>query len=315
MLVTLFARVCVTTASVFPVVVSLASRLHHSSTFMKGPRNAERMRMKENVRSRSEFCRALVTVIALHIALAASAQMKQTRTIEIGEFTQQVHLSLEVGDTLRVVLPSTPSTGYSWRVAGNSAVLKAKDSSMIPATGKNVGGAGRQSLVFVAAATGQDNLILDYSRPWEKGKPAARQYSIGVTVVDAGATHTASPVQVAGGVLQGTYSGKLPCADCSALLTSIAFYSEGSAQSPAGYYVRTSTYMGAPKGNVVSIDAGHYLLQKGTPDTPDRTVFTLQSNTSDNLESYLFQGDSLVPLDSDGNPIHAPFDMSLKKQP
>ena len=113
---------------------------------------------------------------------------------------------------------------------------------------------------------------------------------------DAGAANTASPVQVAGGILQGTYSGKLPCADCSALLTSIAFYAEGSPQSPAGYYVRTSTYMGAPKGNVVSIDAGHYLLQKGTPDTPDRTVFSLQSNTSDNLESYLLQGDSLVPL-------------------
>ena len=156
--------------------------------------------------------------------------------------------------------------------------------------------------------------MLNYSRPWEKGKPAARQYTIGVTVADAGAANTASPVQVAGGVLQGTYSGKLPCADCSALLTSIAFYAEGSPQSPAGYYVRTSTYMGAPKGNVVSIDAGHYLLQKGTPDTPDRTVFSLQSNTSDNLESYLLQGDSLVPLDSDGNPIHAPFDMNLKKQ-
>src|ERR1700757_1840838 len=164
--------------------------------------------MKKKTIYREPLRLALMAAVALHIALAASAQMKQTRTIEIGEFTQQVHLSLEVGDTLRVVLPSTPSTGYSWRVAGNSAVLKAKDSSMIPATGKNVGGVGRQSLVFVAAATGRDNLILDYSRPWEKGKPAARQYSIGVTVTEAGATNTASPVQVAGGVLQGTYSGK-----------------------------------------------------------------------------------------------------------
>lgn len=271
--------------------------------------------MKGNVRSRLEFCRALVTAIALCGALTASAQMKQTRTIEIGEFSQQVHLSLEVGDTLRVVLPSTPSTGYSWHVAGASTVLKAKGSGITPAPQKNVGGAGRQSLVFVAAAAGRDDLMLNYSRPWEKGKPAARQYTIGVTVAGAGAGNTASPVQVAGGVLQGTYSGKLPCADCSALLMSIAFYAEGSPQSPAGYYVRTGTYMGAPKGNVVSIDAGHYLLQKGTPDTPDRTVLSLQSNTSDNLESYLLQGDSLVPLDSDGNPIHAPFDMSLKKQP
>ena len=103
------------------------------------------------------MCLALVTVIALHVALTASAQvnsaqMKQTRTIEIGEFSQQVHLSLEVGDTLRVVLPSTPSTGYSWHVASASAVLKAKGSGITPAPQKNVGGAGRQSLVFTAAA-------------------------------------------------------------------------------------------------------------------------------------------------------------------
>jgi copper homeostasis protein (lipoprotein) len=266
--------------------------------------------------SRAKMSLALAGVIGLQVALAASAQPKQPpRTIEIGEFAQQVRVSLKVGDTLRVVLSSTPSTGYSWHVAGNIAVLKATASSNISAAQKNIGAAERQALVFTATAAGHGDLILEYSRSWEKGKPAARQYMIAVTVGNAAAHGGASPVQIAGGVPQGTYSGKLPCADCSGLLTSIAFYAEGSTQSPAGYYVRTSTYLGAPKGNVVSIDAGHYLLQKGTPDKPDWTVFTLQSNTSDSLESYLLQGDSLVPLGSDGKPIQAPFNMSLKKQP
>jgi inhibitor of cysteine peptidase len=266
--------------------------------------------------SRAKVSLALAMAIGLQIAVAASAQTKQPpRTVEIGEFTQQVHVTLKVGDTLRVVLPSTPSTGYSWHAAGHSTVLKATASSNSSAAQKAIGAAGRQTLTFTAAAAGHNDLILEYSRPWEKGKPAARQYVITVTVGNAAAHGGASPVQVAGGVSQGTYSGKLPCADCSGLLTSIAFYADGSAQSPAGYYVRTSTYLGAPKGNVVSIDAGHYLLQKGTPDKPDWTVFSLQSNTSDSLESYLLQGDSLVPLGSDGKPIQAPFNMSLKKQP
>jgi predicted secreted protein len=264
--------------------------------------------------SRAKVSLALVTAIGFLAGIAASAQTKLSRTIEIGEFTQQVHVSLKIGDTLRVVLPSTPSTGYSWHVAASNAMLKATASSNIPGAQKTVGAPGRQSLVFTAAAPGRDNLVLDYSRPWEKGKPAARQYSIAVTVSNAAAGRAASPVLIAGGILQGTYSGKLPCADCSGLLTSIAFYAE-SAQSPAGYYVRTSTYLGAPKGDVVSIDAGHYLLQRGTPDKPNWTVFSLQSNTSDSLESYLLQGDSLVPLGSDGKPIQAPFNMSLKKQP
>jgi predicted secreted protein len=261
---------------------------------------------------RPKMSLALTMAIGLQLALVASAQTKQPpRTIEIGEFTQPVHVSLKVGDTLRVVLPSTPSTGYSWQVADSSPVLKATGSSNTPGAQKNVGAAGRQSLVFTAMAPGKDDLILNYSRPWEKGKPAARQYTIGVTV----GRGAASPVLISGGILQGTYSGKLPCADCSGLLTSIAFYAADAAQSPAGYYVRTSTYLGAPKGNVVSIDAGHYLLQKGTPDKPDWTVFSLQSNTSDSLESYLLQGDSLVPLGSDGKPIQAPFNLGLKKQP
>jgi predicted secreted protein len=264
--------------------------------------------------SRAKVSLALVTAIGFLAAIAASAQTKPSRTIEIGEFTQQVYVSLKVGDTLRVVLPSTPSTGYSWHVAASNAMLKATASSSTPGAQKRVGAPGRQTLVFTAAAPGRDNLVLDYSRPWEKGKPAARQYSIAVTVSNAATKSAASPVLIAGGILQGTYSGKLPCADCSGLLTSIAFYAE-SAQTPAGYYVRTSTYLGAPKGDVVSIDAGHYLLQRGTPDTPDRTVFSLQSNTSDSLESYLLQGDSLVPLGSDGKPIQAPFNLSLKKQP
>ena len=264
--------------------------------------------------SRAKVSLALVTAIGFLAAIAASAQTKPSRTIEIGEFTQQVHVSLKVGDTLRVVLPSTPSTGYSWLVAASNPMLKATASSNTPGAQKSAGAPGRQTLVFTAAAPGRDNLVLDYSRPWEKAKPAARQYSIAVTVSNAATKSAASPVLIAGGILQGTYSGKLPCADCSGLLTSIAFYAE-SAQTPAGYYVRTSTYLGAPKGDVVSIDAGHYLLQRGTPDTPDRTVFSLQSNTSDSLESYLLQGDSLVPLGSDGKPIQAPFNLSLKKQP
>ena len=271
--------------------------------------------MRNRAIHRPKLRLALVTAISLQAALTASAQTKPSRTIAIGEFTQPVHLSLQVGDTLRVVLPSTPSTGFSWHVAESNTVLKATGSSNTSGAQKTVGAPERQTLAFTAATSGQDNLVLDYSRPWEKGKPAARQYSIAVTVHESAASNAASPVVITGGILQGTYSGKLPCADCSGLLTSVAFYAEGSTQSPVGYYVRTSTYLGAPKGDVVSIDAGHYLLQKGTPDKPDWTVFTLQPNTSDSLESYLLQADSLVPLGSDGKPIQAPFNMSLKKQP
>jgi copper homeostasis protein (lipoprotein) len=256
----------------------------------------------------------ILTVVFVAVVFAAIAQTKQSsRTVQIGEFHAQVHVSLHVGDTLRVVLPSTPSTGYSWHAAGGTSLLKSIGSTNVSAAKSSVGAPARQTLAFMAEAPGASDLVLDYSRPWEKGKPAARQYMLQVTV-DDGTNSTASPVVIDGSAPVGTYSGKLPCADCSGLLTSIALYASGSAQSPVGYYVRTSTYLGAPKGNVIFIEAGNYLLQRGTPANPDWTVYTLQSNTSDHLENYRLEGDALVPLDSDDKPIQSPFNMRLKLQ-
>ena len=86
--------------------------------------------------------------------------------------------------------------------------------------------------------------------------------------------------------------------------------------------VLRGVHLGNKRGRVSGLRFGYsqianpiYLLQKGTPDKPDWTVYSLRSNTSDSLESYLLQGDSLVPLGSDGQPIQAPFNLSLKKQP
>ena len=249
------------------------------------------------------------------IAVCAQAASSNTasRTIQIGEFTGSVHVSLQPGDTLRVVLPSNPSTGYSWHTAGNSSVLDLKSSANTHAAGSNLGAPGKQTLTFTALTPGSDDLMLDYNRPWEKGKPAARRYIIAVTVGPAAST--VSPVVITGAIPLGTYSGTLPCADCSGVLTSIALYALDSSQSRRGYYVQTSRYLGAPKGEVISIEAGQLTIQKGTPEHSDWIEYSLQSNTSDQRESYRLDGDTLAPLGSDGKPIQAPFNLSLKKQP
>ncbi|HEX6772091.1 MAG TPA: protease inhibitor I42 family protein [Acidobacteriaceae bacterium] len=247
--------------------------------------------------------------LALSMMMAVvGAQSEQHRTIQIGEFTQPVQISLQVGDTLHIVLSATPSTGYSWHVVSSTSSLKAMSSSNTPGAPRRPGAAGTQTLVLKAVSPGKDNLVLDYTRPWEKGKPAARQYTVAVSVGDGAAT----PVSIRGSTPLGIYSGKLPCADCSGIQTSIALYAENSAQSPIGYYVRTSEYLGRP---TIFIEAGHLQLQRGTPDDPNQTIYSLKSNTSDHLESYLLQGDMLVPLDTEGKPIQAPFNLSLKRQP
>jgi len=69
----------------------------------------------------------------------------------------------------------------------------------VSAAKSSVGAPARQTLAFMAEAPGASDLVLDYSRPWEKGKPAARQYMLQVTV-DDGTNSTASSVVIDGSV-------------------------------------------------------------------------------------------------------------------
>ncbi len=235
------------------------------------------------------------------------------KIVEIGELGPQVGVQLNVGDTLRLMLPANPSTGYGWQVGDNDGtILQASSPRNVPATHPKPGAPGKQSLTFIAKAAGNDRLLLNYSRPWEKNTRPARTYTVEVTVGSAG--HE-TPVVTPAGTLLGTYGGKLPCADCSAIQTTIALYAAGPQSSTDAYYVRTMKYLGAPKGDTTSINAGSWLLKKGTPADPNAIVYSLRSNESNSLENYQLQGDTLIALGSDWKPIQAPFNMNLKKQP
>ncbi len=221
--------------------------------------------------------------ICLVIALVGGARAaygatpnQPAKTVEIGELGPQVGVRLNVGDTLRLVLEANPSTGYGWQIAANQGtILQATSSRNLAATHQKPGAPGKQSLTFIARTPGKDRLLLNYSRPWEKNTRPARTYTVDVTVGSAG--HE-TPVVTPAGTLLGTYGGKLPCADCSGIQTTIAFYAAGPQRSTDAYYVRTMKYLGAPKGDVTSVDAGSWSLKKGTPADPNAIVYSLRSN-------------------------------------
>lgn len=79
--------------------------------------------------------------------------------------------ALKVGDTLRVELPSNPSTGYSWQIADNDSSVLApigeSQFSLSPDATPIPGSGGVQTFHFHAIGEGESTLTLIYVRPWE----------------------------------------------------------------------------------------------------------------------------------------------------
>lgn len=242
-----------------------------------------------------------------------TATQRADNTIDIGQLGEAASVSLHVGDGLRVLLSSNPSTGYSWQPSANSdAVLQAGSVHVAVPPGAKPGTGGVATLTFTARSAGKDQLVLAYRRPWEKDTAPAKSYTLDVTVIDEDANPSA-PTVTPKGVLIGTYSGKLPCADCSGTLTTIAFYAAGANQFLDTYYVTTMKYLDAPKGSVTTVTAGEWTLNRGSAADPNATVYCLYSAAGDGRTNYQMKGDTLIALDPDLKVIQSPFNMNLAK--
>ena len=242
-----------------------------------------------------------------------TAIQRAANTIDIGQLGEEASVSLRVGDELRVLLSSNPSTGYSWQPsANNDAILQAGSVHVAVPPGAKPGTGGVATLTFTAKSTGKDQLVLAYRRPWEKDTAPAKSYTLDVTVADQDANQ-GGPTVTPKGVLIGTYSGKLPCADCSGILTTIAFYAAGPNQFLDTYYVTTMKYLDAPKGNVTTVTAGEWTLNRGSAVDPNATVYCLYSAAGDGRTNYQMKDDTLIALDPDLKVIQSPFNMNLTK--
>lgn len=247
--------------------------------------------------------------------IAVTAQTVPPAAVELGELGQSASVQLRVGDTLRIVLPANVSTGYSWKVNQNDAsVLAVNDTENQRAQIARIGANHTQTLAFTAKMPGRDDLTLNYARPWEKNAKPARTYAVSITVSPTG-SNSDLPVVTPAGTLIGTYSGKSRCADCSGIVTTVAFYAASPQQMAATYYVRTMKYLSSPKGDIVSVSAGNWSLKTGTAADAKGVVYSLHSNTSDHVDTYQLSGDTLAVIGSDGKPAQNPYNTNLQKQP
>jgi copper homeostasis protein (lipoprotein) len=111
-----------------------------------------------------------------------------------------------------------------------------------------------------------------------------------------------------------TYTGRLPCADCKSILTTLSLRQ----QQPDFQFRMKETYEGMKSGKVISFTSeGTYNILHGNPNNPDAIVIQLNPDKDKNLQRFFEQiGNSeLKMLDDDQRDIENSLDYSLKRIP
>lgn len=88
-----------------------------------------------------------------------------------------VTIEVEKGEEFAIVLGSNPTTGYSWRIAGelDAAVVTLESSEYIEPKDKALGAQGEEKWTFKAAGIGRTTIGMIYVRPWEVDEGTAAE--------------------------------------------------------------------------------------------------------------------------------------------
>lgn len=107
------------------------------------------------------------------------------RAVRLDDGDNGTSVTLATGETLKLVLTSNPTTGYSWSAAEVPACLEQDggseyDSDAPPGM---MGAGGEETWRFTALEPGEGTLRLEYTRPWESDEEAPVEvYEVEVVV-------------------------------------------------------------------------------------------------------------------------------------
>jgi inhibitor of cysteine peptidase len=126
------------------------------------------------------FVLLMVAVLGLTFARADVARA-QARVVAIAEGQNGTTSTIGKDQILEIRLPAQAGTGYSWALAASpTAPLKLARSDITSAD--RPGGPQTQFFVLQPTNTGTGDVVINYSRPWEKDKPPARMFVLHVVV-------------------------------------------------------------------------------------------------------------------------------------
>ena len=88
-----------------------------------------------------------------------------------------------VGARVNIRLQENPTTGYRWSLREfKSESLALESDEYESATASGIGGGGIRHCLFVAKAAGTTTITLKNMRAWEPEEPAAKTFSVVITV-------------------------------------------------------------------------------------------------------------------------------------
>lgn len=102
--------------------------------------------------------------------------------IEIGECANGREIELHLHQTLRVTLPEVRTAGFRWNLREpKERVCSLVKDELEPSAG-GAGGTGKHHWEFRAEEVGTAEIVIEYSRPWERAAAPARIFLISVRV-------------------------------------------------------------------------------------------------------------------------------------
>jgi inhibitor of cysteine peptidase len=133
------------------------------------------------IRHRQAYGFVLLMVAALGLNVAGTGRIRGQTSMTVTESQNGTTTTVTKDQTLEIRLPAQAGTGYSWALANPTAPLKLARSDT-PSTADRPGGSQTQVFVLQPTNTGAGDVVINYSRPWEKDKPPARTFVLHVVV-------------------------------------------------------------------------------------------------------------------------------------
>ena len=134
-------------------------------------------------------CFALVLVVAALAAVGCgSGDADKPAGLALTDVDNGKSFTVKVGDTITVVIPGNPTTGYEWAtdLSEDSAALLALTGDPVyqqdPGSEDLVGAGGEYTFTFTAKAAGQAELGLKYWRSFEAEVDPIDTFAVNVTI-------------------------------------------------------------------------------------------------------------------------------------
>lgn len=104
-------------------------------------------------------------------------------TRPFSEVDSERKIVLSVGRTFEIVLPSNPTTGYTWTlVSDNPNVVAEQSNKYVSDVSGRVGVGGNTTWSLKARSHGEAVLVFTYQRPWEENVAPTKTVTFTVSV-------------------------------------------------------------------------------------------------------------------------------------